>query len=100
VVRRGTLARYAAPLAFLAAVTVAVLLVRAGLDRAPGEPPPTVPTTAVSQPQVGPRFYRIRPGDTLEALAPRFRTTVARLRALNPGLDPAALRVGRRIRVR
>jgi LysM repeat protein len=102
-VDRGRIARVAAPLAFLAAVTVAVLLVRAGLDEASTGAAPTVPTvtapspTTPAQPR---RFYRIREGDTLAAIAPRFGLTEAELVALNPGIEPLALRIGQRIRVR
>ncbi|MCR4398067.1 MAG: LysM peptidoglycan-binding domain-containing protein [Firmicutes bacterium] len=38
--------------------------------------------------------YTIQPGDTFFALAQRFGTTVRRLQALNPGVDPNNLRVG------
>jgi LysM repeat protein len=92
----------AAPLAFLAAVTVAVLLVRAGLDEASTRAEPTVPT-ATAPTTTTPatrRFYRIRAGDTLAAIAPRFGLTEADLVALNPGIEPTALRIGQRIRVR
>jgi LysM repeat protein len=101
--RRGV-ARVAAPLVFLAAVTVAVLLVRAGMNEAstrvePSVPVTTAPTTTTT-PQEGRRFYRIRAGDTLAAIAPRFGLTEAELVALNPGIEPTALRIGQRIRVR
>jgi LysM repeat protein len=102
-VDRRRVARVAAPLAFLAAVTVAVLLVRAGLDEAstrvesttPAATAPTTTTTPVAR-----RFYRIRAGDTLAAIAPRFGLTEAELVVLNPGIEPTALRIGQRIRVR
>jgi LysM repeat protein len=42
----------------------------------------------------------VRSGDTLGALAGRFGTSVQRLVALNPGVEPTALRVGQRLRVR
>jgi N-acetylmuramoyl-L-alanine amidase len=93
----------AAPLAFLAAVTVAVLLVRAGMNEASTRAEPTVPVTTVpttTTPQEGRRFYRIRAGDTLAAIAPRFGLTEAELVALNPGIEPTALRIGQRIRVK
>jgi LysM repeat protein len=94
----------AAPLAFLAVVTVAVLLVRSGLDEAstrsePTTPAATAPTTTTTQ-HSSRRFYRIRPGDTLAAIAPRFGLTEVELLALNPGIEPTALRIGQRIRVR
>jgi LysM repeat protein len=102
-VDRRRLARVAAPLAFLAAVTVAVLLVRAGLDEASTRSEPTAPTATApttTTPDSARRFYRIRPGDTLAAIAPRFGLTEAELVALNPGIEPTALRIGQRIRVR
>ena len=53
----------------------------------PGEPTVTCPTGSTS--------YTIQRGDTLFALAQRFNTTVSAILALNPGLDPNALQVGR-----
>jgi LysM repeat protein len=91
-VDRRRVARVAAPLAFLAAVTVAVLLVRE-----PTTPAATAPTTTTPAAR---RFYRIRAGDTLAAIAPRFGLTEAELVVLNPGIEPTALRIGQRIRVR
>jgi LysM repeat protein len=101
-VDRRRVARVAAPLAFLAAATVAVLLVRAGLDEASTPAEPTTPTATAPTPTspAARRFYRIRAGDTLAAIAPRFGLTEAELVALNPGLEPTALRIGQRIRVR
>ena len=104
---RAELKRYGAPAAFLAAVTIAVLLVRAGLETgSPGT------TTATTRPSVSTatstttartrsrRYYRLRQGETISDVAIRFDTSVERLLALNPGIKPYALRVGQRIRVR
>jgi hypothetical protein len=100
--RRGA-ARIAAPLAFLAAVTVAVLLVRSGLDEASSRSGSTL-TTATAPTSTNPgtarRFYRIRAGATLAVIAPRFGLTEVEPLALNPGIEPTALRIGQRIRVR
>jgi peptidoglycan DL-endopeptidase LytF len=104
---RGELKRYGAPAAFLAAVTIAVLLVRSGLQTksSPGTTTvattratstPTATTTAVERP----RFYRLRAGETLSDVAIRFDTTVEELLALNPGIEPTNLEVGQRIRVK
>lgn len=41
--------------------------------------------------------YSVTQGDTLEALAPVFSTTVSALLALNPGVDPAALYPGQQL---
>lgn len=112
--RRG-LARLGAPAAFLAAVTVAVLLVRAGLQREPARTTTTAPTIARtataatveptstaerSTPRRARRFYTIVAGDTFEIVAGKTSTTVERLRVLNPGVDSTMLQVGQRIRVR
>lgn len=101
--------RLAAPAAFLAGITVAVLLVRAGLNE--GETTTaaqtsvattTVATTAVTQTAAEPEpvFVEVESGDTLDQIALDNDTTVERLLQLNPGLDPTALQVGQRIRVR
>jgi len=95
-VDRTQLARIAAPVLFLLAVTIAVLLVRSGLSGS--ETPDSVPP-GTAQPG-GPQTVVVRSGDTLEAIAVRTGTTVAVLTRLNPGLDPELLRVGQRIRVR
>ena len=55
----------------------------------PGAAPPTCPTGSVP--------YVIRSGDTLFAIAQRFGTTVSAILAINPGLDPNALRIGQTI---
>jgi len=99
---RGELKRYGAPLVFLLAVTIAVLLVRSGLQQrsAPGPVTTTVRTTTTAPVKRGPRYYKLRAGETLSDVAVRFSTTVDRLLALNPHVKPTALIVGQRIRVR
>jgi LysM repeat protein len=101
-VSRRMAARYGAPLAFLAAVTIAVLLVRAGMDEATrrNEPPGGPTPTATQRAKPTATFYVVRAGDTIGAIAPRFGLTAAELVTLNPGIEPTALRVGQRIRVR
>ncbi len=100
---RAEAKRYGAPAAFLLAVTVAVLLVRSGLNTKSATPPSTVATTTVSTTPTTPnrkQFYRLRSGETISDVAVRFDTTVAALLALNPGIKVNALTVGQRIRVR
>jgi LysM repeat protein len=104
---RGELKRYGAPAAFLAAVTLAVLLVRAGLGTDSSPSTTTVATTRLNPAPPPPatttvrrRFYRLQLGETLSDVAIRFDTTVDELLALNPGIEPTNLRVGQRIRVR
>lgn len=43
------------------------------------------------------RYYRIRPGDTLGAIAQRFRIPLRRLMTLNARLHPRRLRPGRKV---
>jgi len=98
------------PAAFLAAVTVAVLLVRAGLTADEGTRIRTVTRGVVAEPAAprpaspgslrSPRrHYRIKEGDTLESVATRFDVSVGRMLELNPGIDPTALRIGQRVRI-
>jgi LysM repeat protein len=46
------------------------------------------------------QYYVIRSGDTLDAIAARFATTVDALLALNPGVEPTTLRPGQRLRIK
>jgi LysM repeat protein len=106
--RRAELKRYGAPAAFLAAVTIAVLLVRAGLETGShtstgavatiARTSTTAPTT--KRPPRGRRYYRLRQGETLSDVSLRFGTSVGQLLALNPRIEPNSLVVGQRIRVR
>jgi len=98
--------RYGAPAAFLLAATIAVLLVRSGL-RTDASPVTTAgTTTTVTTATTAPvpprrrRFYRLRAGETLSDVAIRFDTSVERLLALNPGIEPTNLVVGQRIRIK
>ena len=121
--RRAELARYAAPAAFLLAVTIAVLLVRSalsggggggeGVTALTGRTATVVTTTAttkratttsVAASDAGPtgsetRFYTIESGDTLESVAAKSGKSVDELLQLNPGIDPHALRVGQKVRI-
>jgi LysM domain len=113
--RRGdSFARYAAPIAFLAAFTIAVLLVRAGLSDDGAVTTTTVPvsTAAATTSATGTiterppakkpkaQYYVIESGDTFGTLAAKFDTTVEALQALNPGVSSTSLTVGQRIRVK
>jgi Tfp pilus assembly protein FimV len=110
----GSLSRFAAPAAFLAAVTLAVLLIRGALrddaparpsaavaqSAAPASPPASPRRTTTAAPAAEGRFHAIRAGETLGAVAGRYETTVAALVELNPDIDPVALQVGQRVRVK
>jgi LysM repeat protein len=105
-VNRRNVARVAAPVAFLAAVTIGALVVRAGLQH--GKHHAKTPTTTVTKTKTTRkrahktghlRTYTVQSGDTFESIATKEGTTVARLEHLNPGVDPTTLRVGQKIRV-
>jgi LysM repeat protein len=114
--RRRELTRFAAPAAFLAAATIAVLLIKAGLDNDDAGPAavPTTTAATTTQPTTtklvltttssatlppGAQYYTIESGDTLGAIAEKYDTTVEALLTLNPDVDPNALHPGDRIRV-
>jgi LysM repeat protein len=123
---RQQLAHYGAPAAFLAAVTIAVILIKAGLNAGSGSTTtlglPTTSTTTkatttttklvLTAPQAGTtttgtettapgaQYYVVQSGDTLGSIAEKYSTTVDELMTLNPGIDPTALNIGQKIRVK
>ena len=121
---RHELARYGAPAAFLAAVTIAVILIKAGLSGGSdavttvGALPTTARTTTqtttklvLTTPQApttgttetttpGAEYYTVESGDTLGSIADKYGTTVDELMTLNPGIDPNAMHIGQRVRVK
>ncbi len=105
---RRAAARVAAPVAFLAGVTLAVVLVRAGLsdDRQATTRvqvftrTTTAATTRRTTTRAQPVFTTVESGDTLDQIALDHDTNVERLLELNPELDPRELQVGQRVRVR
>ena len=106
----GKAARYVAPTVFLLAVTGAVLLVRSTLhsdkpaatstSRLVATRAATTPTPAVPRLSRPAQYYVIASGDTLDAIASRFATSVDALLRLNPGVEPTALRPGEHVRIR
>ena len=123
---RKQLTRYGAPAAFLAAVTIAVILINAGLNSGSGStttvealpttstatkptttttlvltgPQPGTTTTATETTTPGAEYYVVESGDTLGSIAEKYSTTVDELMTLNPGIDPTAMHIGQRIRVK
>lgn len=111
---RHSAARYAAPAAFLVAVTVLVLLIRSGLSGG-GSPAPTpgpltrpstasvaatTTTTAPATTTAAALYYTVQRGDTFGSIAAKEGTSVAQLQQLNPGVSSNALQVGQRLRVK
>jgi LysM repeat protein len=123
---RQQVTHYGAPAAFLAAVTIAVILIKAGLNGGSGSTTtvgalPTTSTatktttttklvltgpqagttsTATATTAAGAEYYVVQSGDTLGSIAGKYSTTVDELMTLNPGIDPTALNIGQRIRVK
>jgi LysM repeat protein len=124
--RREQLTRYGAPAAFLAAVTIAAILVKAGLNGSSSTTvaitssstartttaattttklvltAPAVSTTTMTTETTTPgaEYYVVVSGDTLGSIAQKYNTTVDELTTLNLGIDPTALTVGQKIRIK
>jgi murein DD-endopeptidase MepM/ murein hydrolase activator NlpD len=61
---------------------------------------PAAPTRTTERKKKPPTHYTIRKGDHLGSIQRRTGVSAARLRKLNPGLNPRKLMPGRRIRIR
>lgn len=57
-------------------------------------------TQRARPPRRAPRSYRVRTGDSLSAISQKTGVPIDRLIELNPQLDPQALRVGERVKLR
>jgi LysM repeat protein len=105
---KPSITHYAAPAAFLAGVTIAVLLVHSGLSHRHHPVAPTTAigstqqatTTAKAAPKSAKRFYVVQTGDTYGTIASKEGITVEQLHALNPGISSNALQVGQKLRVK
>ena len=98
--------RYAAPAAFLLAVTVAVALVRSGLEHPSSAsttttttrripPSPQVSTTANNR-----EYWRVRAGDTFGVISAKTGVSVKRIQRLNPKVTSTSLFIGEKVRIR
>jgi LysM repeat protein len=111
--------RYAAPAAFLLAVTIAVVLVRAGFEAgrsnnsgatATALPPTqtvrttpaqtTTTTTKKKRPKPTQQFTTVQAGDTFSVIAKRTGVPVATIQQLNPKVSSTTLHIGQRIRIK
>jgi LysM repeat protein len=102
----ATVARYAAPVVLLIAVLVAFsLATSAGILGGKNANVSTststtsgTPTTS-AKPSAKARFYVVKPGDTLSAIATKTGVSQASIKALNPKLNPSSLAVGQKIKL-
>jgi hypothetical protein len=56
--------------------------------------------TRESETRGSPRFYTVKPGDNLAAIAAETGVSLEELRTLNPELDPQGLVAGQRVKLR
>jgi LysM repeat protein len=105
---RPGVAHYAAPVAFLAGVTIAVLLVHSAFSGHGSSTTVTGPATAARS-TVGvttgratgkKKVYVVQTGDTFGTIAAKVGISIERLQALNPGVSSNALQVGQKLRTR
>jgi LysM repeat protein len=91
-------ARYLAPFALVVAAVVVVVVAK-GAGGSDGSAPANVkPATTVTR-HARSRFYTVRSGDILSRVAETTGVSVTRILALNPHVDPNALRPGQRLRL-
>ena len=104
--------RYVAPAAFLLAATIAVLLIRAGLQSGSSTPavdtaPITVhktvsvpPTTTTKKKTTAKQFWTVQAGDTFGVISSKTGVPVATIEQLNPNVKSTSLFIGEKIRLR
>jgi LysM repeat protein len=105
--------RYVAPAAFLLAATVAVLLIRSGLQAGTSTPAGT--SAVVTQPRktvssttttgrttttAGPRFWTVQAGDSFGVISSKSGVPVATIQQLNPNVKSTSLFIGQKLRLR
>lgn len=114
--RNAGAARYAAPFAFLLALTIAVLLIRSGLNgggatttATTARGPVTQPSTAETPPPGTTRLatttlagslYTVGSGDTFGSISAKTGVSISELERLNPNVSSNSLQVGQRLRVK
>ena len=104
--------RYVGPVAFLLAVTIAVVLIRAGMNAGSSgsgrtgsvsPPPRRHVTTGASRPRKpaqGRRFWTVQAGDTFSVISSKTGVPVATIARLNPKSSSTSLFVGEKIRIK
>jgi LysM repeat protein len=97
--------RYAAPAAFLLAVTIAVVLVRSGLEHSSAKPGTTTTRRIAPSPQVSTtankrEYWTVRAGDTFGVISAKTGVPVARIERLNPKVTSTSLFIGEKVRLK
>jgi hypothetical protein len=107
--------RYAAPAAFLLAATVAIVLVRSGMDAGndAGTRTRSIPTLTRKQVATttttkrhtttstsGQAFWTVQAGDTFGVISTKTGVPVARIQRLNPKVTSTSLFIGEKVRIK
>lgn len=99
-------ARLLAPLALVAAALAVLLVVQSDRKSSTSSTPAAAPSTrsttvssTTATTAAKPRSYTIKAGDTLSGIAATTGVGLARIEALNPGVDAAALRTGQKLKL-
>jgi LysM repeat protein len=108
--------RYVAPAAFLLAATVAIVLIRSGLESGGSAPAPrtlpTIPrkhvattTTTASTASTATtsstaKFWTVQAGDTFGVISSKTGVPVATIEQLNPNVKSTSLFIGEKLRLR
>jgi LysM repeat protein len=107
--------RYLAPAAFLLVVTIAVVLIRSGIESGHGGggralpqlPTVTAPTVASTSATTtgAPRkqarkFWTVQAGDTFGVISGKTGVPMATLQQLNPTVKSTSLFIGEKLRIR
>ncbi len=101
-------ARYIAPLALAAAITVTYLIVHHALmNKHTTSTTTTVQQTTAAKHQghgaptvTKAKFYVVKPGDSLSEIAASTGVSIATIERLNPNVNPNALQPSQRLRLR
>jgi LysM repeat protein len=115
-VARDDRRRYVAPAAFLLAVTIAVILVRAGMDSgskrtatrtvtasSTQQVVDTTPSTTTAKTASRPgkkQYWTVKAGDSFGAIASETGVPVATIERLNPNVSSTSLYIGEKIRIK
>jgi LysM repeat protein len=97
--------RYAAPAAFLLAGTIAVVLVRSGLEHGPTTRTTTTTRSIPPSPQISTtankrEYWKVRAGDTFGVISSKTGVPVARIQRLNPQVTSTSLFIGEKVRIK
>jgi LysM repeat protein len=102
-VRKDDWRRYVGPAAFLLAVTVAVVLIRSGMNAgtSAGRTGVTTTTTTGRPHKPAPRrFYTVHAGDTFTVIARKTGVPATTIARLNPKATSTSLHIGEKVRIK